>query len=56
MVADVVVAMASHKPYRPAWGIDKALDEIVRNRGTLYDPGVVDACVRIFTEKGFKLS
>ena len=56
MVADVVVAMASHRPYRPALGIDKALDEIVRNQGTLYDPGVVDACVRIFTEKGFKFS
>lgn len=56
MVADVVVAMASHRPYRPAWGIDKALDEIIRYRGTLYDPGVVDACVKIFTEKGFKIS
>jgi putative nucleotidyltransferase with HDIG domain/PAS domain S-box-containing protein len=56
MVADVVVAMASHRPYRPALGIDQALEEIVRHRGTLYDSGVVDACVRIFTEQGFKFS
>jgi HD-GYP domain-containing protein (c-di-GMP phosphodiesterase class II) len=56
MVADVVVAMASHRPYRPALGIDQALEEISRNRGVLYDPGVVDACVRIFTEQGFKFS
>ena len=55
-VADVVEAIASHRPYRPALGINTALDEIVRNQGTLYDPGVVDACVRIFTEQGFKFS
>jgi PAS domain S-box-containing protein len=55
-VADVVEAIASHRPYRPALGINAALDEIVRNQGTLYDPGVVDACVRIFTEQGFKFS
>ena len=54
MVADVVVAMASHRPYRPAWGIDQALEEIVRNQGTLYDPGVVDVCVKLFTEKTFQ--
>jgi PAS domain S-box-containing protein/putative nucleotidyltransferase with HDIG domain len=52
-VADVVEAMASHRPYRPALGIDKALEEISRNRGILYDAAVVDACVRLFTEKGF---
>ncbi len=56
MVADVVEAMASHRPYRPALGIDKALEEIVRNKGTLYDPKVVEACVRLFTEKGYTLS
>jgi HD-GYP domain-containing protein (c-di-GMP phosphodiesterase class II) len=55
-VADVVEAIASHRPYRPALGIDMALDEIVRNQGTLYDPGVVDACARVFTEQGFKFS
>jgi len=52
-VADVVEAMASHRPYRPALGIDKALEEISQNRGTLYDPDVVDACLKLFTKKGF---
>lgn len=52
-VADVVEAMSSHRPYRPALGLDKALDEIVRNRGVFYDPQVVDACVRVFKENGF---
>ena len=52
-VADVVEAMASHRPYRPALGIEKALEEISRNRGLLYDSEAVDACVRLFTEKGF---
>ncbi|MFQ6083458.1 MAG: PAS domain S-box protein [Candidatus Aminicenantia bacterium] len=54
-VADVVEAMASHRPYRPAQGIDKALEEISQNRGVLYDPKVVDACLKLFTEKEFKL-
>ncbi|MFH1594826.1 MAG: HD domain-containing phosphohydrolase, partial [Pseudomonadota bacterium] len=53
-VADVVEAMASHRPYRPALGIDQALEEISRNRGTLYDPDVVDVCVKLFTEKTFQ--
>ncbi|MFH2012498.1 MAG: HD domain-containing phosphohydrolase [Pseudomonadota bacterium] len=53
-VADVVEAMISHRPYRPALGVDKALDEILKNRGTFYDPDVVDACLNIFKEKGFK--
>jgi PAS domain S-box-containing protein/putative nucleotidyltransferase with HDIG domain len=52
-VADVMEAMASHRPYRPALGIEAALKEISKNRGILYDPQVVDACVRLFTEKGF---
>lgn len=56
MVADVVEAMASHRPYRPALGLEVALEEIVRNKGTLYDPEVVEACVRIFTEKGYTIS
>jgi len=51
-VADVVEAMASHRPYRPAHGIKAALIEIVRNKGKLYDPEVVDACLSVF-EKGF---
>jgi putative nucleotidyltransferase with HDIG domain len=53
-VADVVEAMASNRPYRSARGIDKALKEISRNKGILYDPEVVDACLKLFTEKGFK--
>ena len=53
-VADVVEAMASHRPYRPALGIDKALEEISQNKGILYDPEVVDTCLRLFKEKGFK--
>jgi putative nucleotidyltransferase with HDIG domain len=52
-VADVVEAMASHRPYREALGIRNALEEIQKNRATLYDPDVVDACVRLFGEKGF---
>jgi len=55
-VADVVEAMASHRPYRPLRGLDKALEEISQNRGVLYDPEVVDACLKLFTEKGFSLS
>ncbi len=54
-VADVVEAMSSHRPYRPAHGIDKALEEIERNKGTAYDASVVEACVRLFKEKGFSL-
>jgi len=53
-VTDVVEAMASHRPYRPALGIEKALEEITQNRGKLYDPDAVDVCVRVFTEKGFQ--
>lgn len=53
-VADVVEAMASHRPYRPARGIESALEEIYQNRGVLYDSEVVDACLKLFTEKGFR--
>jgi HD-GYP domain-containing protein (c-di-GMP phosphodiesterase class II) len=53
-VADVVEAMASHRPYRPARGIDEALKEISRNRSILYDPEVVEVCLKLFTEKGFE--
>ncbi len=49
----MAVAMSSHRPYRPALGIEKALEEISQNNGILYDPEVADACVRLFTEKGF---
>ena len=54
VVADVVEAMVSHRPYRPALGIDSALDEISKNRGVLYDPDAVGACLRLFREKGFE--
>ncbi len=54
-VADVVEAMSSHRPYRPTRGIDKALAEIKKNKGRLYDPAVVDACVAVFAE-GFAFS
>lgn len=53
-VADVVEAIASHRPYRPAQGIDEALDEISKNKGTLYDPEAVEACLKLFREKEFK--
>ena len=53
-VADVVGAMSSHRPYRPALGIDKALEEISKNKGVLYDPEVVDICIRVFKEEGFR--
>jgi PAS domain S-box-containing protein len=53
-VADVIEAMAFHRPYRPARGIGKALKEISKNRGILYDPQVVDACLKLFTEKKFR--
>jgi putative nucleotidyltransferase with HDIG domain len=53
-VADVVEAMASHRPYRPALGVDAALQEIEQNKGVLYEPQVVDACLRVFRERNFK--
>jgi PAS domain S-box-containing protein/putative nucleotidyltransferase with HDIG domain len=55
IVADVVEAMASHRPYRPALGIDRALDEIMHKKGSLYHEAVVDACIRLFMECGFHL-
>jgi PAS domain S-box-containing protein len=54
-VADVVEAMSSHRPYRPSLGLNPALAEIEKNRGTLYDAEAVDACLRLFREKGFQL-
>jgi HD-GYP domain-containing protein (c-di-GMP phosphodiesterase class II) len=55
-VADVVEAIASHRPYRPALGIEAALEEISKNRDILYDPDVVDACLKLFREKGYTLN
>lgn len=52
-VADVIEAMASHRPYRPAFSVEKALLEIIQKKGVLYDPQVVDACFKLFNEKQF---
>jgi PAS domain S-box-containing protein len=54
-VADVVESMVSHRPYRPSLGIAAALEEIEKNRGTLYDNAVADACLKLFQEKGYHL-
>jgi len=54
-VADVIEAMASHRPYRPALGIDDAFEEITMKRGILYDPDVVDASIDLFTKRGYQL-
>ena len=53
-VADVVKAIAFHRPYRPALGIEAALEEIEKNKGILYDAAVVDACLRLFREKRYQ--
>lgn len=55
-VADVVAAMVSHRLHRPSLGIGAALEEIEKNKGTLYDESVADACLRLFREKGYKLT
>jgi PAS domain S-box-containing protein/putative nucleotidyltransferase with HDIG domain len=55
-VADVVEAMASHRPYRAGLGIDTALEEIEKNKGTLYDPATVEICLRLFRENGYRFA
>lgn len=55
-VVDVVEAMSSHRPYRSSFGVDLALNEIKENRSKLYDPEIVDVCLKLFTEKGFKFN
>jgi len=54
-VADVVEAVSSHRPYRPALGREKALKEISRNKGILYDRIVVETCIKLMNERGFTL-
>jgi PAS domain S-box-containing protein len=54
-VADVVESMGSHRPYRPSLGIEAALEEIEKNKGTFYDNTVADACVRLFRENSYQL-
>ena len=53
-VADVVEAMASHRPYRPSLGLERALSEIVKHKGKLYDPDVTEACLRVFRDLAFE--
>lgn len=55
-VADVIEAMSSDRPYRPAPGIEKALEEITQNKSKLYDPDVVDTCIKLFENKDFKFA
>ena len=55
-VADIVEAMSSHRPYRPAQGIEKALAEVVQNKGRFYDVEAVDACVKLFQESRFQFT
>lgn len=54
-VADVVESMVSHRPYRQALGMEEAIQEIVRNKGVLYDPAVADACSKLSSNGGFEL-
>ena len=54
-VADVLEAMASHRPYRAAFGIEETLHEIESHRAQHFDPEVVDAMLRLFREKDYQL-
>ena len=54
-VADVVEAISSHRPYRPAFGLGPALDEIAQNSGTIYDAAVAEACLNLFREHRYKM-
>jgi HD-GYP domain-containing protein (c-di-GMP phosphodiesterase class II) len=53
-VADIIEAMASHRPYRPSLGIEAALREIREKKSTLYDPEIVDVCMKLFAEREFQ--
>lgn len=55
-VADVVETMSSHRPYRPSLGVKRALEEIASQRGILYDPRAVDACIALLEEDRFRFS
>lgn len=55
-VADTVEAMSSHRPYRPALGLEAGLSVIEEGRGTLFDERVVDACLRLFREQGYSMA
>ena len=53
-MADVIEAISSHTPYRPVVGMGKALQEMLKNRGVLYDLNISDVVLRLFYEGGFK--
>lgn len=53
-VADVVEAISSHRPYRPAYSLEYTLEEISKNKGVIYDANVVDVCLRLFHQKNFR--
>jgi len=53
-IADVIEAMSAHRPYRAALGIEAAIEEITKHRGTLYDKQIVDICLGIYSDKGQK--
>lgn len=55
VVADVVEAMISHRPYRPARSLETTMEEIEQNKGILYDPEVVDACMRLLKQKDYSV-
>jgi HD-GYP domain-containing protein (c-di-GMP phosphodiesterase class II) len=54
-VADVLETIGSHRPYRPSLGMKKAMDELSKNSGRLYDPVVVEACLSLVNEDGYRL-
>ncbi|MCF7857955.1 MAG: HD domain-containing protein [Candidatus Cloacimonetes bacterium] len=56
LVADVVEAMSSHRPYRPSMGIQKAIEELQKNQGILYNKEIVQACLKLFKEDNFKFN
>ena len=55
-MADVVEAMSSHRPYRPAVGVEPALEEIAQGRGVRFDERAADACRQLFRDEGFAFS
>jgi HD-GYP domain-containing protein (c-di-GMP phosphodiesterase class II) len=52
-VADVFETMSSHRPYRPSLGLDRAIDELIGNKGRLYDAAVAETCLNLIIEKRF---
>ena len=54
-VSDVIESMSTHRPYRAALGIEAAITELQAHSGTLYDPAIVTACIKLFHDKGYQL-